>query len=250
MLLRSGWLVLLAAPVLATPSGYRFVTEEFPPYTYATSQAAGPMVDVLNALCDRLALSCRIDVLPWRRALQLAEEGRADGIFTVVDMPARRQYFYISPPVIRARYVFAERADTLSPWHSLADIAGRTIGVYGPSASEQALAELGAGMRYLLSEETDNLVALRKLAGGRYGTDGLVLVNEGVAQWLIRYQGIEGLRLLPAVRDLQYSFGLSRLRFNAADAARFAAALQQMCRRGEMARLVRRYDLQPAGCQP
>lgn len=253
MFFRSSWMLLLASSALAAPAGYHFVTESFPPYSDGSDgseQATGPMADVLRAVCDKLALPCRIEVLPWRRALQQAEEGRVDGIFTVVNMAQRRHYFYISPPVIRARYVFAELASTPTPWRSVADIAGRTIGVYGPSATEQALRELGSGLTFLASEETDNLVALRKLAAGRYGRNGLVLVNEGAAQWLISHQQIGGLRLLPPVRDLLYSFGLSRQRVDAADAARFATALLQLCSSGEMARLVRRYQLQPASCQP
>lgn len=249
MMFKTGWLCLLAMPALAATPGYSFVTEEFPPYSYAQGgQAAGPMADVLRALCRRLERSCRIEVQPWRRALQQAEAGRVDGIFTVVDMPERRQYFHISPPVIRARYVFVELAVSSKPWRGLPDLAGRTVGVYGPSATESALRELGAGYSYQASQETDNLVALRKLAAGRYGPDGLVLMNEGVAGWLIQHQHITGLRMLPPVRDLMYAFGLSRLRLEEPEAARFASALHQLCHSGEMARLVRPYGLQPAPC--
>lgn len=250
MMLKPGWLYLLAVPALAATPDYSFVTEEFPPYSYAQGgQAAGPMADVLRALCLRLATHCRIEVQPWRRALQQAESGRVDGIFTVVDLPERRQFFHVSPPVIRARYVFVELAISSTPWRGLPDLAGRTVGVYGPSATESALRELGSGYRYQGSEETDNLVALRKLAAGRYGRGGLVLVNEGAARWLIAHQHITGLRVLPPVRDLMYSFGLSRQRLDAAAAGRFAAALRQLCHSGEMARLVRPYGLQVAPCR-
>lgn len=246
---KTGWLCLLAVPALAAASDYRFVTEDFPPYSYAQGgQAAGPMADVLRAVCRRLARSCVIEVQPWRRALQQAEAGKVDGIFTVVDMPERRQYFHVSPPVIRARYVFVELATSSKPWHALQDVGGRTVGVYGPSATESALRELGNGYSFQVSEETDNLMALRKLAAGRYGANGLVLMNEGVASWLISHQHITGLRVLQPVRDLMYAFGLSRMRLDGDEAGRFASALHQLCHSGDMARLVRPYGLQPAPC--
>lgn len=81
--------VLLAVAALqAAAAPMRFVTESFPPYTFAIDgRAAGPMVDVLQAACVKLAWSCSIEVLPWRRALFMAQRGEVDGIFTVVDSP-------------------------------------------------------------------------------------------------------------------------------------------------------------------
>ena len=108
-LLAAFWLV--GSAMAAQTAERRFVTEQFPPYTYAENgRAAGPMVDLLEAVCAELRWRCRVEVLPWRRALAEAQRGEADGIFTVVDTPERRSYFHVSVPVIEARYTLFGRA--------------------------------------------------------------------------------------------------------------------------------------------
>jgi polar amino acid transport system substrate-binding protein len=73
-----------------------FVTEEFPPFSYSRgNNAAGALPDVVNQVCRKLDYHCSIEVLSWRRALQLAEDGEVDGIFSVIQSPARHQAFLL-----------------------------------------------------------------------------------------------------------------------------------------------------------
>src|SRR5690606_23142917 len=107
-------LLALAAPLSA--GELHFVTEDFPPFTYATDkltsdrprQGAGPLSEIVQAVCVRLQQRCSIEVHPWRRALAMAESGAVDGIFTVVQSPEREQHFFITRMLITSRYsVFA-----------------------------------------------------------------------------------------------------------------------------------------------
>ena len=84
------WLLSSAAP--ASAAQWRFVTEDFPPFTYPADApvsetkgvaAAGPFVEVVHAICARLQHQCTIELYPWQRAFRLAEQGLADGIFTL-----------------------------------------------------------------------------------------------------------------------------------------------------------------------
>lgn len=127
----------------------RFVTEDFPPFTYALKTPAssnagvhadGPLVEVVLAVCERLRYRCRIDIHPWRRALDLAERGEADGIFTVVHSPERDAHFHITRMLVTSRYaVFSH--DNEYVFSQPRDLAGRTIGVYGPSGTSFVLSE-------------------------------------------------------------------------------------------------------------
>lgn len=229
-----------------------FVTEPFPPYTYAVKdKAAGPMVDVLRAVCEQLKRSCTIEVLPWRRALSLAERGAADGIFTVLDTPERRAFFHISLPVIDARYtLFAQAGADFRFDGDRQVLKGRTIGVYGPSGSSYVLEQLVEGMpdvsRVL---EYDNATVLRKLAAGRYGPQGLVLINEAVGLDLIRTERLSGLQAAGTVKQFSYSFGLTRARLTTADARQFDAALAALCSSGRTAALLKPYGLPATACK-
>ena len=241
--------VVVTAPAQARE--LRFVTEPFPPYTYAADgRAAGPMVDVLHAACTRLAWRCDIEVLPWRRALGMAQRAEVDGIFTVVDSPERRQYFHVSPPVIEGRYVLFARAGSGLLYSGDAQVlSGRTVGAYGPSATALTLEALIDGVPRVRSEiEPDNRTVLRKLAAGRYGEDGAALANEAVAQLLMKEDNLNNLQPAGLVKVFGYAFGLSRQNVDLAAAQGFAKALYDLCRSGRTAELLKPYGLPPSPC--
>lgn len=228
----------------------RFVTEPLPPYSaLVDGQATGPMVDVLQAACARLAWRCPVEILPWRRALRMAQAGEVPGLFAIVTPPTTRPRFHVSPPVIDARYVLFARAANPLQFGDAPQLAGRTLGVYGPSAAEDAARALIQPVATARAEiETDNRTLLRKLAAGRYGDDGLALANEAVAQQLIRDDDITGLRVAGEVKRFGYAFGLNRERVDAADAAAFAKALNELCASGRMAELLKPYGLPASAC--
>lgn len=239
------------APALAQAREMRFVTEPFPPYTYALDgRPAGPMVDVLQVACARLGWRCEIEVLPWRRALGMAQRGEVEGIFTVVDSPERRQYFHVSPPVIEGRYVLFTRAGSGLQYMGDAQVlAGRTVGAYGPSATALTLEALVEGVPRVRTEvEPDNRTVLRKLAAGRYGEDGAALVNEAVAQLLIRDDGLNALQPAGLVKTFGYAFGLSRQNVELAQSQALAKVVYELCRSGRTAELLRPHGLPPAAC--
>lgn len=230
----------------------RFVTESLPPYSQLVDgRATGPMVDVLQAACAKLDWHCSVQILPWRRALRIAQAGEVEGMFSVVTPPLTdRPRFRVSPPVVEGRYVLlAGDAEALRFDGDARSLAGRGIGVYGPSGAEDALRALIEGVPGAHAEvETDNLTVLRKLAAGRYGATGLALVNEGVAQHLQREEGIAGLQTIGAVKTFGYAFGLSRQRIDVATAQSFAKVLTELCRSGRTAELLKPYGLAASEC--
>ncbi len=241
-------LAVLAAQAAPAPRRL-FLTEPFPPYTYERAgKPAGPMVDVLDKACEQLGWRCEIRVMPWRRALALAEQGAADGLFTVVDAPERRKYFALSPAVLQARYtVFGRQGESLQ-YKGPASLEGRTVAAYGPSGTSMMLEELAQGLQTQTLIERDNLTVLRMLHAGRYGPQGLVLMNEAVALWLTAQYDMPPLQAVGTVKQFGYHFGLSRQRLSVADQQRFQRSLQQLCRSGRMAELLQPYALPAAPC--
>lgn len=235
----------------AAPRDVRFVTESFPPYTHAAAgRAVGPMVDVVQEACARLAWRCAIEVLPWRRALSMAQRAEVDAIFPIIDSPERRQYFHVSRPVVEGRYEFFVRAG--NPLRYTGDarvLEGRVIGAYGPSSTALTLEALIEGVPGARSEiEPDNRTVLRKLSAGRYGEGGVALANEAVAQLLIREHGLTQLQAAGTVKSFGYSFALSRQRLDLPTALAFAGALHELCRSGRTAELFKPYGLAPSPC--
>lgn len=251
--MRKRWMAagLAALASLASATELRFVAEPLPPFSYeAQRKAAGPLVDVMQAACARLGWHCSVEVLPWRRALRMGQAGEVEGVFAIVSPPLTRPRFHVSPPVIEARYLlFSRSGNTLAFDGDNRVLAGRVLGVYGPSGAQDALTALIQDVPGARAEiETDNRAVLRKLAAGRYGEDGLALVNEAVAQQLIREDGLTGLRPAGQVKAFGYAFGLNKERVDAETAAAFAKALQELCRSGRTAELLKPYGLTASAC--
>ncbi|HLO94638.1 MAG TPA: transporter substrate-binding domain-containing protein [Burkholderiaceae bacterium] len=249
-LLGGAALALALLPALAAPAPKRlFLTEPFPPYTYERGgKPAGPMVDVLDKVCEQLGWRCEVRVMPWRRSLALAEQGEAHGLFAMYDAPERRPYFALSPAILQARYtLFGRQGETLK-YKGPASLGGRTVAAYGPSGASIVLEELSRGLKVQLATEADNLTVLRMLHAGRYGPQGLVLMNEAVALWLSAQNEMPPLQAVGTVRQFGYHFGLSRQRLSAAEQRRFGQAVQQLCRSGRMAELLQPYALPAAPC--
>ncbi|MBB2483892.1 transporter substrate-binding domain-containing protein [Mitsuaria sp. WAJ17] len=240
----------VALPAAAAPAPWRlFLTEPFPPYTYERAgRPAGPMVDVLDKACEQLGWRCEVRVMPWRRALALAEQGEAHGLFAVADAPERRRYFALSSAVLQARYTLFGRQGESLQYKGPASLEGRTVAAYGPSGTSLTLAELARGQQFQSQIEPDNLTVLRMLHAGRYGPQGVVLMNEAVALWLTAQNEMPPLQAVGTVKQIGYHFGLSRQRLSVADQQRFQRSLQQLCRSGRMAELLQPYALPAAPC--
>lgn len=243
-------LSLALLPAAASAITLRFVTKQFPPYAYtdATGRPVGPMVELLQAVCARAEWQCRVDVLPWLRAYRQIEAGEADGIFPFVNTPERGHQYAMSPDVVRGRYVLMGKPCTTGcasrpPSH------GGTIAAFGPSEASRTLMRVidqhpGSHVQI----ETDPGAVVRKLLAGRYGEDGLGLVNEAVARWQLAATPSGAVQTVEVVREFNYGFALLRRPGHEALARQMAEAVQALCRSGEISRRLKPYDLQAADC--
>lgn len=240
----------------ASPPTLHFVTKPFAPYCDASTdgRAVGPLVELLQEACRHAGWRCTVEVLPWRRALRMAEQGEVDGLFPVVDSADRRASFRLSPQVLQARYVWIARQDhaRVPGRNGALPIQGRrTLAAYGPSDASTTLQQLAAAWPDARVEiEPDHRTVLRKLMAGRYGLDGLALVNEAVAQKLQDGAGMHTLHQLGTVKPLGYTFAFVPQRIDPAQSRRFAAAIDALCHSGRVAEILRPHGLHAAACRP
>ncbi|HAG79185.1 MULTISPECIES: ABC transporter substrate-binding protein [Stutzerimonas stutzeri subgroup] len=230
----------------------RFVTEDFPPFTYASAtatedRAAGPFVEIVAAVCARLRIDCPVQLLPWRRALALAEDGEAQGIFTVIRSPDRERAFHLTRMLVTSRYGVYARSASRFVFHRPEDLAGRSVAVYGPSGTSfvlgQHLAEVGDVTLIL---EADNRRLLRMLEAGRFGEQGVAVVNQDVAWHLIDQEGHSDIHEAGELQPVSYAIGLSRAAVSEAEFERFNDALEALIADGSVAAILRHHGLEPA----
>lgn len=225
-----------------------FGSQDIPPFNqHKEGGASGPFADVIKAVCERIQTRCVILALPWRRGMAELNEGRLSGIFPLVHFPEREQDFYLVGPVVETCYAIYARAVETRQFHEAKDLAGYTVGVYGPSGTSKIFERtIGGTPAITLEMELNNLTVLKKLSVGRYGQKGLGFVNCDVAQYLISQEHIANVHLAGDVQREGYYIGLSRKVVSAEVAAKFTQALTALKQSGELATILKNYGLAPA----
>lgn len=186
-------------------------SEVFPPYQYMENgQMVGPMVVIMQKACAAAKLQCNFVMLPWVQALQGAENGDYEVLFSILDSPVRRDKFVMGPPMVASAY--AAFVLSRNPWvySSPASLKGLTIAAYGPSGTSFVAQELAAQGGATVDVNKTMLESFQRLVEGAYGPDGVVIANRDVGQYLMRQNGVSGPKPAGVVRYASYTFGVSR----------------------------------------
>lgn len=223
----------------------RFVTEIFPPFSMEEGgKATGPIADIVRQVCQRLKTECVIEVLPWRRAMSMAEKGEVDGIYPSIRNAEREKAFYLGSPIVDTAYSLFAADSSKFVYKQPADLIGYSVGVYGPSGTSKTLEEATQGLTGVMTTiELDNGTVLKKLLGGRYGDKGLGMLNRDVGNYLIKQDGIKGVKVVGDLKKIQYHIGLSRNKLTEQQAAKFNDALKALSSEGKLKAILDKYGL-------
>lgn len=231
------------------------MTGEFTPFNYPVAErgspskapvAAGPFVEVVKVVCARMRYECRIELYPWQRALVLAEQGAADGIFATLRTPERDEVYFFTPPlVMTSNAVYAHRSNPLR-YGELEDLSGHSVHVYGPSGTARHVRKRLEGIADVqLHMEIDNQRLMRKLDAGRFG-DGLVIMNRDVAQYLIQQDQLHQVQEVGLFERIGYSIAFSRKQVSEQTFQAFNRNLAALIADGTIPAIIQRYQLEPA----
>jgi polar amino acid transport system substrate-binding protein len=237
----------IASAADAKPLTLKFATEPYPPFQYEEAgKPAGPLIEILEAVCSAAELECTAQMMPMRRTLTTAGSGMLDGITIALRTPEREKSFYVSDDVVRTSLTLFTRAGSGFNYHEAQDLNNTSIGVYGPSGTSITLNELAKGTTAQIEIELDNLTTLKKLAAGRYGARGAAFINRDVATVLIKENNIEGIVAAGDAKIIDYAFGLSRSAVSAEQAELFNEKLRLLKHNGTVKKILQKYGLTPA----
>lgn len=244
-------LALLLAAGSANGQTVRIVTEDFPPFqTLHNGTIDGPMHTIMKALCKEAKLICAFELLAWKDAYAQALSGDADVVFSILlDVPERREFFYLSPGIVNTTYSFF--VTSRNPWvyagHESLD--GMTVGAYGPSgtsivAQEVMTARAAKGLMPIpLIIEPSIVQSYQQLIIGKYGSNGAVVVNKDVGLALLKKHSIIGPKLAGDIKQISYGFGVSKKSKHKDLYVRLVDALNRLKNRGETQEALRWYGL-------
>ncbi|MDM8538284.1 transporter substrate-binding domain-containing protein [Desulfobacterales bacterium HSG17] len=181
-------LVLISFPASGLAEKLIFATSEWPPYvTLKDGQPTGIMMDVVRELCKRLRIEEEIRVVPWKRALSYAKNGKADAIFSVRYTEERSKFiYYLAEYMIEEKTVILAQKGSGIRITKLDDLKDKTIGVvrgytYGTKFDKYQ------GLRKIINDNDEQLI--NNFAKGRITM--AVSADEGVTRYLCKQIGVE-----------------------------------------------------------
>lgn len=102
-------LALLATSAFAEP--LKLVTEEYPPYSFREGAILkGSSIDQVNVMMKDAGLDHTVEIMPWARALALAEKQPDHCVFTTTHNAERDPHFKWVEPLLAGRTLLIRRA--------------------------------------------------------------------------------------------------------------------------------------------
>lgn len=179
--------LLLAQQALAGP--LQLVTEEYPPFNYrnpASGKIEGVSVDLVAALLARVDQPYTLRLLPWQRAISLAEKQPDTCVFSMSRTPEREvHYSWVGPLVHNDWAFFARRSDPQKP-ATLAEARAYRIGSYQGDAIVDYLRERDFIVDVAVSDERNP----PKLLAGHID---LWATGRLIGEYLLRQKNIGGI---------------------------------------------------------
>jgi len=219
------------------------VTENLPPLNYLDEGggAQGFSVDLLRLMASTAGLRLDLQVLPWQRAMQVAEGHAHSVLFSLTRTPERETQFQWVGPIAQRRillYKLASRTDLQLP--QLSELGAARIGVVRDSAADKQLQAIGFRPGVQLEHGLDDATNVRKLLAGRME---YVALLDWAAAWNLRQLQLPYGTLQPVLEQdvaRSYYYGL-RPDADPALVKRLQQALDTLKRDGRYEKLRQRY---------
>ena len=245
---------LLAAPPMhadtpGLPSRIEIVTEELPPYHFSDfGKVTGVSTQIVRAVLDRLGIAGDFMILPWPRAVRMAESQPNVLIYSIARDPGREHRFKWAGVVAEGHnylYCLADRDIRLA---NLDDAKKFVVGTVIGDFREGFLLRQGFVQGRNLDSATSNRLNYAKLKSGR--TD--LWISDPVAMaYVVRAAGDDPKRVVkpvlqvtdPAVNTTaEMAFGLQT---EDKVVVAFRKALESLKADGTYAAIIKKWTVEP-----
>lgn len=218
---------------------YKLVTEPYPPFEYQEGgKAVGMDVDILNAAAAKAGIEISIEFLPWNRALEMAKNGEADAIFSMLKNAEREGFLsFPSTPLYVGKTVLFTMNSFTEQVNGLGDLKGKTVGVVNGNSYGESF-DKATGFTKDGVADQDTLI--KKLLAGR---NQLIVMAEEVGWYTIKQQGGKDVKVLPfVVSKDNYYVGISKKSANGKELTeKLTKALADLEKSGELTKIRKKY---------
>ena len=184
-------LLLCGVPSVHALDEMTMATSDWPPYEYVQDgKNVGFATEVLEEVLTKLGYTLKIEIMPWKRATEMAKAGEMDAVYSASENAERAEFLYFPKTALHpSEYVFfIRKADAGKlKFDSLDDIKDHKVGVTrGYAYSDELLKKLDE-LKNSEEANSDDL-NFEKLVGGRIEYFPAELLN---GLFLIKKMGIQ-----------------------------------------------------------
>jgi polar amino acid transport system substrate-binding protein len=238
-------LLLWAVPCRAQdlPGSILLTSGEWPPFYSASLPGGGFANRVVRESFALEGITVEYAFLPWRRALESADQGPAVGSAGWLPMEERRKRFLFSDSVFESARVFFHRRDVPFIWRTLEDVRGLRVGITLGSAEEFPFKEAMAGGRGKLEVAGSYVAGMKMLIAGRVD---IYACNKAVGLFILANRIGEGADQVvydprPIFAETNHLIVSRRLPYGRELLARFNAGLRKLRQSGRYDEIRRDY---------
>ncbi|MGE7368083.1 substrate-binding periplasmic protein [Neorhizobium sp. NPDC001467] len=136
--------MILAAGQVVAQETLQFTTESYPPFIIQEPKQAlrGISVDQVREILEGSGLDYRIEIMPWARAIALAETQRATCAFSAAQTADRRVRFRWVMPLARSISILVRRRNADIAATTLEEARRFTVGTHRSDYTETVLQKL------------------------------------------------------------------------------------------------------------
>jgi len=236
---------IFANEVYADKETIVFNTQDFAPFSYIVGNTvSGPGSDIIRAVCNEMNISCKFNLLPWRRSQKEVEMGQAHALFVIGWNKKREKWLYFSHPIIKTEYGIFVRNDNPIVYKNPNDIKGYIVGVYGPSNTSRSLEKVKDVVKDIVIDlKSNDETGFKKLSVGRVDA---VYSNREVGFALMTKLNLHNIRYAGPSENLYYYIGFSKKFANKALVDKFNDTFKNLHQKGVINQILSNYKMYPA----
>ncbi len=115
-------------PVSVATRKIILATDNYPPYFGSGMENGGYFTEITILAFQTVGYECEVKFLPWKRAYELAKQGKYDGVLGIFQTEERIPFFEFSVPVAESKLSFFTKKERSISWSKINDLKPCRIG--------------------------------------------------------------------------------------------------------------------------
>lgn len=225
----------------------RVAYNDFPPFEFQDKNTTiGLDAEIVTEVMKRIGYEVKLESYPWKRALQLTEDGEVDAIMSLRKSADRESKYLFADPISFTQNFFFKKKNTKIKATKISDLTNYSVGIAGGYVYDKDFVQSEFPKLEIMTKDSPELANLKKVALGRLD---LAVCEINVCTYLINTNkelaNLDYVKNIPVgkVEDFYIAFTRKNMERSSQIVKMFNAELAKFISEGKRAELVTKYKL-------